>query len=201
MLKSSMKKMLEYMRPQDRVAVVTYSGEARVVLPSTSATEKERIIQAIDNLQSGGQTNALNGAVAAYRVAQRAFTKEGNNRIIMASDGYFRIPEALPRLVQEKASDNILLSISFLVRKKRRLQPASFASQKLEVETTVISRLKMWMICCWRKRRENDEIQVQEQIQLHVQAKQCYTCKAWFLFVETLHAMSLQNEKITAIHL
>jgi hypothetical protein len=121
MLKTSMKQMLEYMRPQDRVAVVTYSGEAKVVLPSTSATEIDRITQAIDNLQSGGRTNALNGAVAAYRVAQRAFTKEGNNRIIMASDGYFRIPEALPRLVKEKAGDNILLSIFFFGEEKEEV--------------------------------------------------------------------------------
>lgn len=113
MLKSSMKKLLDLMRPQDRVAVVTYSGEAKIIIPSTSATEKERIINAIDNIQSGGRTNALNGVVTAYRVAQRAFTKEGNNRIIMASDGYFRITEALPRLVKQKAIDKILLSIFF----------------------------------------------------------------------------------------
>ena len=101
------------MRPQDKIALVTYSGEAQIILPSTSASEKDRIIRAIDNIQSGGRTNALHGMVTAYRVAQRAFTKEGNNRIIMASDGYFRIPEALPRLVAEKAEDRIRLSIFF----------------------------------------------------------------------------------------
>ena len=113
LLKSAMKDLLDLMRPQDRIAVVTYSGEARIVLPSTSASEKDRIINAIDNIQSGGRTNALHGMVTAYRVAQRAYTKKGNNRIIMASDGYFRIPEALPRLVAEKAIDRIKLSIFF----------------------------------------------------------------------------------------
>ncbi|MFK7971058.1 MAG: VWA domain-containing protein [Bacteroidia bacterium] len=113
LLKSAMKRLLDLMRPEDRVAVVTYSGEAKIVLPSTSAKERDVIIRAIDNIEIGSKTNALHGLVTAYRVAQRAFAKEGNNRIIMASDGYFRIPEAMPRLVRQKAEEGIVLSLFF----------------------------------------------------------------------------------------
>lgn len=127
LLKSSFKYLLTQMRPQDRVAIVTYSGKANVALPSTSSIEKNRIISAIDGLRSEGKTDALEGAVLAYRVAQNSFIENGNNRIIMASDGYFRIPEALPRLISERVSEkDIRLSVFYFG------QPEERAMERLE---------------------------------------------------------------------
>ncbi len=127
LLKSSFKYLITQMRPQDRVAIVTYSGKARVALPSTSSIEKNRIIAAIDGLRSEGQTDALEGTVLAYRIAQKSFIAEGNNRIIMASDGYFRIPEALPRLISERVSQqDIRLSVFYFG------QPEERAMERLE---------------------------------------------------------------------
>ena len=76
LLKQSFKYLLGLMRPQDRVAIVTYSGKARVVLPSTSSAEKNRIIQAIDGLTSEGKTDALSGVILAYRVAGQNFIED-----------------------------------------------------------------------------------------------------------------------------
>lgn len=121
LLKQSFKYLLGLMRPQDRVAIVTYSGNARVVLPSTSSSEKNRIIQAIDGLTSEGKSDALEGVILAYRVAGKNFIEEGNNRIILASDGYFRIPDALPRLVKDKTNQDILMSVFFFGEEEARI--------------------------------------------------------------------------------
>lgn len=127
LLKSSFKYLVGQMRAQDRVAIVTYSGKAQVALPSTSSVEKNRIMNAIDGLKSEGKTDALEGAVLAYRVAQKNFIEDGNNRIIMASDGYFRIPEALPRLISERERiQRIRLSVFYFG------QPEERAMERLE---------------------------------------------------------------------
>lgn len=121
LLKTSFKYLITQMRVQDRVAIVTYSGKARVALPSTSSVEKNRIMSAIDGLRSEGKTDALEGAVLAYRVAQKSFIENGNNRIIMASDGYFRIPEALPRLISERFNEKgIRLSVFYFGQPEER---------------------------------------------------------------------------------
>lgn len=127
LLKTSFKYLITQMRPQDRVAIVTYSGKAQVALPSTSSIEKNRIMAAIDGLRSEGQTDALEGTILAYRVAQKSFIENGNNRIIMASDGYFRIPEALPRLISERVNEqDIRLSVFYFG------QPEERAMERLE---------------------------------------------------------------------
>jgi Ca-activated chloride channel family protein len=60
--------------------------------------------------------------VQAYRIAQYNFIEEGNNRIIMASDGYFRIPEALPRLIAQRVRQyDIRLSVFFFGEAEERI--------------------------------------------------------------------------------
>jgi Mg-chelatase subunit ChlD len=113
LLVNSFIQLLELMRPQDLVSIVTYSGKATIALPPTSSIERSQIVEVLVNLTSEGKTDALEGVVLAYRVAQNGFIPEGNNRIIMASDGYFRIPDALPRLVGDKAKQGIHMSVFF----------------------------------------------------------------------------------------
>jgi Ca-activated chloride channel family protein len=122
LLKSSFKHLLTLMRPQDRIAIVTYSGKARVILPSTSASARSTIMASIEGIRSEGKTDALEGMVQAYRIAQYNFIEEGNNRIIMASDGYFRIPEALPRLIAQRVRQyDIRLSVFFFGEAEERI--------------------------------------------------------------------------------
>ena len=121
LLKDSFKYLLTLMRPEDRVAIVTYSGIAKVALASTTSKDKNRIISAIDNLQSAGKTDALKGVILAYRIAQQNFIENGNNRIILASDGYFKITDALPRLVEDRAEDNIQLSVFYFGELEERI--------------------------------------------------------------------------------
>ncbi len=114
LLKESFKLLVDVLRPQDRVAVVTYSGNVSVVLDATAASEKELIKNAIDMLDSGGGTAGGAGIVMAYDIAAENFVEGGNNRIILATDGDFNLglstPEELVELIKTKRDQGIFLT-------------------------------------------------------------------------------------------
>lgn len=115
LLKSSFKLLVEQLREQDRIAMVVYAGAAGLVLPSTSGSEKKKIIDALNNLEAGGSTAGGAGIKLAYQVAKENFREGGNNRVILASDGDFNIGEssdaAMERLIEEKRKDGIFLTV------------------------------------------------------------------------------------------
>ncbi len=115
LLKSSFKMLVEQLREQDRVAIVVYAGAAGLVLPSISGAEKKKIIQALNDLQAGGSTAGGEGIRLAYAIAKENFAKEGNNRVILATDGDFNVGESsnasMERLIEEKRNDGIFLTV------------------------------------------------------------------------------------------
>jgi Ca-activated chloride channel family protein len=115
LLKQAFKFLVENLRPQDRVAIVVYAGAAGVVLESTPGNQKEKIIAALDMLQAGGSTAGGEGINLAYKIAKQNFIKNGNNRVILASDGDFNVGSSsdaeMVRLIEQKRNDGIFLSI------------------------------------------------------------------------------------------
>jgi Ca-activated chloride channel family protein len=115
LLKSAFKMLVEEMREQDRVAIVVYAGAAGLVLPSTPGSEKEKIIQALDRLSAGGSTAGGAGIKLAYEVALKNFKKDGNNRIILATDGDFNVGassnEDMERLIEKKRDEGVFLTV------------------------------------------------------------------------------------------
>jgi Ca-activated chloride channel family protein len=115
LLKSAFKMLVEQMREQDRVAIVVYAGAAGLVLPSTPGSEKEQIIQALDRLSAGGSTAGGAGIKLAYEVALKNFKNDGNNRIILATDGDFNVGassnEDMERLIEKKREEGVFLTV------------------------------------------------------------------------------------------
>jgi Ca-activated chloride channel family protein len=115
LVKAGMKLLINQMRPQDRVAIVAYAGSAGLVLPSTSGDRRGDIERAVNNLQAGGSTAGGEGLQLAYKVAQANFLKEGNNRVILATDGDFNVgvsdDASLVKLIEEKRKSKIFLTI------------------------------------------------------------------------------------------
>ncbi len=115
LLKSSFKLLVQQLREQDHVAIVVYAGAAGLVLPSTSGADKRKIIDALDNLEAGGSTAGGAGIRLAYQIAKENFDKEGNNRVILATDGDFNIGEssngAMERLIEDKRQDGVFLTV------------------------------------------------------------------------------------------
>ncbi|RPI70762.1 MAG: DUF3520 domain-containing protein [Ignavibacteriales bacterium] len=115
LLKKAYKMMVNNLSPKDRVAIVVYAGSAGLILPSTPATEKEKIIEAIERLQAGGSTAGGQGIQLAYKIAKENFIKDGNNRVILATDGDFNIgissTSEMVRMIVEKRDEGIFLTI------------------------------------------------------------------------------------------
>jgi Ca-activated chloride channel family protein len=115
LLKSAYKLLTNELREKDRVAIVVYAGAAGLVLPSTSGTDKEKIIDAIEKLFAGGSTAGSAGIKLAYETAKENFIEGGNNRVILATDGDFNIGPSsdseLVRLIEEKREEGIFLTV------------------------------------------------------------------------------------------
>ena len=110
LLKQSFAKMLGHMRAEDRISIIVYSGEARVVLEGVSAARKQTIEETIDRLRSSGSTKGKNALKRAYKLAEQYFIPGGNNRIIMATDGYFDVP-SLYSIPERSANQGVALSV------------------------------------------------------------------------------------------
>lgn len=115
MVQTSMKLLVDQLRPQDRVAMVVYAGNAGLVLPSTRGSEKVTIKNAIDKLEAGGSTAGGAGIELAYKVATDNFIKKGNNRVILCTDGDFNVglssDDALENLIEEKRESGVFLTV------------------------------------------------------------------------------------------
>ncbi len=115
LVKESMEMILEELREEDRVAIVVYAGAAGLVLPSTSASDKGRIMAAIDELSAGGSTAGGAGIQLAYKVAKENFKKNGNNRVILCTDGDFNVgvssESGLEELIEDKRKEGVFLTV------------------------------------------------------------------------------------------
>ncbi|WP_433589027.1 vWA domain-containing protein [Pseudomonas koreensis] len=114
LVKSTLKLLVDQMREQDRVSLVVYAGESRVVLEPTSGREKARIRSAIEQLTAGGSTAGASGIELAYQMAQQAFIPHGINRILLATDGDFNVGvsdfDSLKQMAVDKRKTGISLT-------------------------------------------------------------------------------------------
>jgi len=114
LLKEAFHLLVRQLRPKDRVAIVVYAGNAGLVLPSTPGSDKERIDQAIDNLEAGGSTAGGAGIKRAYQEAVANFIPGGNNRVLLATDGDFNVGVSsdaeMVRLIEEERKTGVFLT-------------------------------------------------------------------------------------------
>lgn len=112
---NALKLLVETLQPADRVAIVTYAGNAGTVLEPTAASEKQKILSAIDTMRSGGSTAGAAGIRQAYELAKAHYNKEGVNRVILATDGDFNVgitdPQELQGYVERERQSGVFLSI------------------------------------------------------------------------------------------
>lgn len=114
LVKSAMKVLVKQLREGDKVSIVVYAGAAGLVLPPTDGSDKEKIMNALDQLQSGGSTAGGAGIKLAYKIAKENFIEGGNNRIILGTDGDFNVGMSSDRsmedLIVEKRKTGIYLT-------------------------------------------------------------------------------------------
>lgn len=114
LLIQSLKVLVEQLRKEDKVSIVVYAGAAGLVLPSTAGNDKKTIIDALEKLQSGGSTAGGAGINLAYKIAEENFIKEGNNRVILATDGDFNVGSSsdydMQSLIETKRKSGVFLT-------------------------------------------------------------------------------------------
>jgi Ca-activated chloride channel family protein len=115
LLKKAMGLLIKQLNQDDRVSIAVYAGASGLVLKPTSGDNKEKIMGAMNKLQSGGSTNGGAGIQLAYKVAEENFKDDGINRIILATDGDFNVGITnqgdLIRLIEEKRESGIFLTV------------------------------------------------------------------------------------------
>ena len=113
LLKDALRILVNQLTAKDRVAIVVYAGSSGLVLPSTN--NRNEILSALNNLNAGGSTNGGQGIQLAYNVAQENFIRNGNNRVILATDGDFNVglssDDELVRMIEQKRQSGISLSV------------------------------------------------------------------------------------------
>jgi len=113
LVKQGLKFLARQLSSRDRVAIVVYAGKSGLVLPSTS--DERKILDALENFEAGGSTNGGEGIQLAYKVALDNFMPNGNNRVVLATDGDFNVglqsDDELVRLIEVKRQSGIFLSV------------------------------------------------------------------------------------------
>ncbi|MCX7772672.1 MAG: VWA domain-containing protein, partial [Clostridia bacterium] len=115
LVKEAFVKLVENLRTYDRISIVTYAGSESIVLEGATGEDKLKITDALNNLQAGGSTAGARGIETAYELSQKYFLKDGNNRVILATDGDFNVGVSsegeLKRLIEQKRDQEIYLSV------------------------------------------------------------------------------------------
>ncbi|OPC06892.1 hypothetical protein BAS09_17780 [Elizabethkingia ursingii] len=114
LLKKSLALMTEKLTSEDKVTLVAYAGSAGLVLPATSGSDKKKILEAIDRLSAGGSTAGGAGIQLAYKIARENLIKNGNNRVVIATDGDFNVGVSsrkdLTSLIEEERKSGVFLT-------------------------------------------------------------------------------------------
>lgn len=115
LVKQAFKYMIDELNEKDVVSIVVYAGNSGLVLPPTKGNEKQKIKDALDKLEAGGSTAGGAGIELAYKTAKENFITNGNNRVILATDGDFNVgisdEQGLIKLIEQKREDGIFLSV------------------------------------------------------------------------------------------
>lgn len=115
LLQESFTTLTESLTDKDRISIVTYAAEDKVVLQGARGDEKKKIKKVLNKLKAGGGTYGSKGIERAYELAEEYFIKGGNNRVILATDGDLNIgmttEEELEELISEKKESGIFLSV------------------------------------------------------------------------------------------
>jgi Ca-activated chloride channel family protein len=115
LLKNSFKMLLDSLKADDTVSIVTYAGSAGIALEPTKVSDKAKIIAALDSLGAGGGTAGAEGIRTAYQLAEANLDKNGVNRVILATDGDFNIGitdhNELKSFIERERASGVFLSV------------------------------------------------------------------------------------------
>jgi len=117
LVKKSLKLLLKNLKESDRIAIVTYAGSSKTLLESTEMSKKgyQKALSIVDKLKAGGSTNGEGGIELAYREAKNGFIPNGNNRVLLLTDGDFNIgartPDQLLKIAEKSRDSGVYITV------------------------------------------------------------------------------------------
>ena len=115
LLKEAFSLLTQELGENDRVSIVVYAGASGVVLSGATGDDQGLILEKIEQMDAGGSTGGSEGIQLAYELALKHFVYNGNNRVILATDGDFNVGitsiEGLESFIEEKREEGIFLSV------------------------------------------------------------------------------------------
>jgi Mg-chelatase subunit ChlD len=128
LMKLSLIELLGILRPVDRLAIVSYANEAKVIQPTATGTSKESIIIAVNDLKTGGKTSGAKGFKKSYTMLKKSKIEKGNNQLIVITDGAFAVEDqkSIRKLVLKAAKAGYTTSVV-------AIKPNAFAKDNLSL--------------------------------------------------------------------
>ncbi|MBL7941194.1 MAG: VWA domain-containing protein, partial [Flavobacteriales bacterium] len=113
LMKLALLELSDALRPIDRIGLVSYSNKATLLLPSTVGDKKQEINSIVESMKSGGTTSGFSGFRRAYKEVNKNLIPEGNNQVIVITDGLFNPEDSdkIRQLVEDQANQGIRTSI------------------------------------------------------------------------------------------
>ncbi|MFT4600662.1 MAG: Ca-activated chloride channel family protein, partial [Arenicella sp.] len=115
LVKKSIHYLVNNLRAKDKISIVTYASQSKVILSPTAGNEKGKINKAVNQLSASGSTSGSRGIQKAYELAEKHMIEGGNNRVIVASDGDWNVgitnKDKLVEFISKKKESGIFLSV------------------------------------------------------------------------------------------
>lgn len=115
LVQTAFTRLAENLNENDRISIVTYAGSDQVLLEGAAGNDTRTIMHCLDSLEAYGSTNGSTGINTAYELAEQYFIPDGNNRVILATDGDLNVgitdEGGLIHLIEEKKESGIDLSV------------------------------------------------------------------------------------------
>ena len=115
LFKQGFKLLMDEVDENDTISIVTYASGVNVLAEGINGFNKEELVEAVMELEAGGSTNGSGGIQKAYRLAEKYFIENGNNRVLMATDGDFNVGVTtnteLEWLISSKRKSGVYLSV------------------------------------------------------------------------------------------
>jgi Ca-activated chloride channel family protein len=120
LLQNSISYLLNLMRPQDHIGAVSFAKKSRILIEPTSATNKSQILETINNIKPSGSSSFDEGIETALNLAEKHLIHNGNNRILIATDGAFEISRSTKKIIKDYAKKQINISIIYLSKREKK---------------------------------------------------------------------------------
>ncbi|MFN0031145.1 MAG: vWA domain-containing protein [Flavobacteriales bacterium] len=140
LMQATLKELVQVLRPTDKITLISYAQDSKVLLASTSGDHKETIISIVNEIKADGKTAGAAAFKSAYAILRQEMITDGNNQLIVVTDGAFEPDDQsdINKLVKKAAKKNIKTSIV-------GIEANAYAADNLQAVSTIGRGSFVWI--------------------------------------------------------